>query len=106
MALIVTPQQLSRRADLYHQLGSTLAAGIPIIQALEIVSHTRGARELRKPVQQLIRQLQQGSTFAEALLSLGRWLPEFDVALLSAGEQSGRLDTSFQLLADYYGERA
>src|SRR5215510_1659653 len=102
MALIVTPRQLARRADLYHQLGSTVAAGIPLIQALEIVSGTRGAHGLQKPLQQLICQLQQGSTFAEALLSLGKWLPAFDVALLSAGEKSGRLDTCFRLLADYY----
>src|SRR6185436_17213582 len=44
--------------------------------------------------------------FSEALLSLGRWLPDFDVALLSAGEKSGRLDACFRLLSDYYSERA
>src|SRR5262245_46783216 len=106
MSLIVTPGQLSRRAELYHQLGSTIAAGIPIIQALEIVSDTRGARTLQKPLQHLIVQLQQGATFSEALRSLGQWLPDFDVALLSAGEKSGRLDACFRLLSDYYSERA
>ncbi|MCI0533730.1 MAG: type II secretion system F family protein [Verrucomicrobiales bacterium] len=106
MSLIVSPRQLTRRAELYHQLGSTVAAGIPLIQALEIISNTPGARALRKPLRQLIVQLHQGSTFSEALLALGRWLPEFDVALLSAGEKSGRLDACFRLLADYYGERA
>jgi len=106
MPLIVTPRQLARRAELYHQLGSTIAAGIPLIQALEIVADTPGARSLRGSLRQLISHLQQGSTFAEALLSLGRWLPQFDVALLSAGEKSGRLDASFRLLADYYSERA
>lgn len=106
MSLIVTPRQLAHRAELYHQLGSTVAAGIPLIQALEIVANTPGARALRKPLQHLILQLQQGSTFAEALLSLGKWLPDFDIALLSAGEKSGRLDTCFRLLADYYSERA
>jgi type II secretory pathway component PulF len=34
------------------------------------------------------------------------WLPEFDIALLSVGEESGRLDASFKLLADYYAIRA
>jgi type II secretory pathway component PulF len=33
-------------------------------------------------------------------------LPEFDIALLQAGEQSGRLDACFRLLADYYADRA
>jgi type II secretory pathway component PulF len=34
------------------------------------------------------------------------WLPDFDTALLSVGEQSGRLDQSFRLLASYYDSRA
>src|SRR5207245_10047520 len=34
------------------------------------------------------------------------WLPEFDIALLQAGEHSGRLDACFRLLADYYNDRA
>jgi type IV pilus assembly protein PilC len=33
-------------------------------------------------------------------------LPAFDIALLQAGEQSGRLEACFRLLADYYRDRA
>ena len=33
-------------------------------------------------------------------------MPSFDIALVEAGEQSGRLDTIFKLLAGYYTERA
>ena len=36
----------------------------------------------------------------------GHWLPAFDIALLEAGEHSGRLDACFRLLADYYTDRA
>ncbi len=34
------------------------------------------------------------------------WMPEFDVALLAAGEASGRLDAAFKLLGRYYASRA
>ncbi len=34
------------------------------------------------------------------------WLPAFDLALIEAGEHSGRLDACFRLLADYYNDRA
>src|SRR5205807_200468 len=37
---------------------------------------------------------------------IGQWLPAFDIALLQAGEQSGRLEACFRLLADYYTDRA
>ena len=38
--------------------------------------------------------------------SLGRWMPSFDIALIQAGEHSGRLDAVCKLLAGYYEERA
>ena len=35
MPLIVTPGQLSRRADFYHQLAQLTSAGLGLVQALE-----------------------------------------------------------------------
>jgi len=40
------------------------------------------------------------------LQQLDAWLPEFDIALIEAGERSGRLDACFRLLADYYNDQA
>ena len=37
--MIITPGQLTRRANFYFQLASLLSAGVPVIQALEM---TRG----------------------------------------------------------------
>jgi type II secretory pathway component PulF len=37
---------------------------------------------------------------------IGKWVPSFDLALIDAGERSGRLDACFALLAVYYRERA
>jgi type IV pilus assembly protein PilC len=37
---------------------------------------------------------------------MGTWLPAFDIALVNAGDRSGRLDSCFKLLAGYYEERA
>ena len=106
MAFIVTPGQLSRQAELYHQLGALLSAGMTLIQALEQLRNSPPSRAQTRPLQSLINDLQQGMTFGEAVARLPGWLPSFDVALLAAGEQSGRLDASFRLLAGYYGDRA
>jgi type II secretory pathway component PulF len=54
----------------------------------------------------LCRELSEGFTFTESLQRLGSWLPAFDIALLHAGEQSGRLDACLRLLANYYEDRA
>jgi len=64
------------------------------------------ARSYARPLGNLLRQLTEGFTLTESLQRLGSWLPAFDIALLNAGEQSGRLDACFRLLADYYEDRA
>ena len=105
MPLIVTPRQFTQRAELYHQLDQFTSAGIPIIRALEQIKRSPPARSFRAPLQRLLDELAKGATLAESLQSLD-WLPAFDLALIGAGEQSGRLDASFRLLADYYNDRA
>jgi len=104
--VIVTPGQLNRRAELYHQLGSMISAGVPLMKALEMAGASPSLRASRKTFLELIQHLQSGLTFSESMTRTQGWLPEFDIALLSVGEGSGRLDTSFKLLANYYATRA
>jgi type II secretory pathway component PulF len=107
MALILTPAQFSKRATLYQQLASLTAAGLGLISALQQLERTPPAHSYRQPIGQVLRELAGGSTLSESLRRLdSRWLPEFDIALIQAGEQSGRLDACFRLLADYYADRA
>ena len=105
MPFIVTPRQLDQRAELFHQLAQLTSAGIGIIAALEQIKRGPPSRSYREPLQRLLDELARGATVAEALHRLG-WLPAFDLALIEAGERSGRIDACFHLLADYYNERA
>lgn len=103
--MIITPGQLTRRANFYFQLASLLSAGVPIIQALEMTrGKSRGTYAWNIGV--IINALQQGATFGDSVNATGDWLPLFDRALLEAGEKSGRLDAGFKTLGDYYTERA
>jgi type IV pilus assembly protein PilC len=106
MSFIVTPGQFTQRAEFYHQLAQLTSAGIGILSALEQIKRNPPARSFREPIQRLLDELAKGRTFAESLRHLGAWLPEFDIALIDAGERSGRLDICFRLLADYYNDRA
>jgi type IV pilus assembly protein PilC len=106
MPLIITPGQLSRRADFYHQLGQLTGAGLGLVQALEQLKRHPPARSYREPIARLLQQIASGCTLTDALQRSGHWLPAFDIALLQAGEHSGRLDACFRLLADYYTDRA
>ncbi len=104
--MIVTPGQLSRRADFYHQLGQLSGAGVGLIQALEQLRRNPPSRSYREPIGRMLQEIAGGCTFTDAVRSRGQWLPAFDIAFLEAGEHSGRLDTCFRLLADYYTDRA
>jgi len=104
--MIFTPGQLNRRAELYHQLGSMITAGIPLIQALQMGADNHSLRASRKTILAIIEHLRNGLTFSDSMARVQGWMPDFDIALLSAGEHSGRLDNSFKLLATYYETRA
>ena len=106
MSFIVTPRQFTQRAEFYHQLAQLTSAGIGILSALEQIKRNPPSRSYREPLQRLLDELAKGHAFAESLRRLGAWLPEFDIALIDAGERSGRLDICFRLLADYYNDRA
>jgi type II secretory pathway component PulF len=103
--VITTPRQLDQRAELFHQLAQLTSAGIGIIAALEQIKRGPPSRSYREPLQQLLDELARGATVADALHRLG-WLPAFDLALIEAGERSGRMDACFRLLAQYYNDRA
>ncbi|MBI5774864.1 MAG: type II secretion system F family protein [Verrucomicrobia bacterium] len=97
-----TPGQLKLRGELYHQFSQMVRAGVPLMGAVAMAQAQPPAKSFRAPLTQLLAELQQGRGFAESLRQLGPWMPAFDVALIDAGEQSGRLDQCFQLLAGYY----
>jgi type II secretory pathway component PulF len=106
MALIVTPRVLAQRAELYQQLASLLSAGVGMLQALELLHRNPPARSFREPLAQTRSRIQEGHTFAESLARQGAWIPPFDLALIQAGEKSGRLAECCRLLSTYYEERA
>jgi type II secretory pathway component PulF len=106
MALLITPGQLTSRSDLFHQLGQVTASGIGLISALQMLQRNPPHASLRAPIGRLLAQLERGDSFGESLDGSGRWLSSFDIALLQAGEKSGRLPDCFRVLATYYTQRA
>ena len=104
--MILTPGHLTQRSEFYHQVGRLVAAGLGLIPALEQLRRNPPGRSYHAPIGRVLVELAHGSTLSEALAATSWWLPKFDTTLIDAGERSGRLDQSFRLLADYYGERA
>src|SRR6185503_448713 len=106
MRLLITPGQLTSRSSLFHQLAQVTASGIGLISALEILQRNPPRPSMRASIARLLRQLEEGRSFGDSLEHSGGWLSAFDIALLQAGEKSGRLPDCFRLLSNDYGERA
>src|SRR6185437_13727793 len=106
MPFIVTPRELNRRADFYHQLQQFTSAGLGIVRSLEQLKRNAPSGAYRHAIDALMLQVERGQPFAASMRAIPGWLPDFDMTLIEAGEQSGRLDGCFRMLADYYTERA
>src|SRR5436190_5069544 len=106
MALLVLLGQFACRSEFYHQLRQLTGAGLGVIAALEQLKRNPPARSYREPIRRTLDGVASGYTLTESFMRAGQWLPEFDLAVIHAGEQSGRLDACFHLLADYYQARA
>src|SRR4051794_21358413 len=104
--MVQTPGQLAKRGEFYHQLGQLTAAGIGLLKGIEIQRRSPPAQSYKRPLSIVLGHLGQGSSFSESIRHTGSWMPEFDQALLDAGERSGRLPACFQMLAEHYAERS
>ena len=84
-----------------HNLGTLLAAGMPILRALSMVEDVISNRSIREAVARGRDRVEQGATLTDAL---GRSdiLPPLVMRMLSVGEVSGRLDESLERVATFY----
>jgi type II secretory pathway component PulF len=105
MASPHTIKALDQRANLYHQIGTSLAAGIPLAESLQFLVDQAPGTD-RVSLAATAERLRKGSSLTEALSRSGGPQPAFDIALLAAAEQSGHLDAACKRLGDHYAERA
>jgi len=105
MASMHTIRGLEQRANLYHQVGTSLGAGIPLAETFQFLVEQSSATD-RAALAASVERLRKGSSLTEALRQSSELQPEFDIALLAAAEHSGHLDAACRRLGEHYAERA
>lgn len=106
MAFLLNAGSSAQQSEFYHQLGTMCEAGLSLPQSLETLDRSKGFRAYQKRLKGWREAIGRGETFAEAVSHSRGEVPDFDLALLHAGENSGRLDVCFRLLSKYYSGRA
>jgi type IV pilus assembly protein PilC len=84
-------------------LGTLLASGVPILDALEIVAKTAGNVVIEEAVMYARQRIAEGKNMAQPLLET-RVFPSMVVQMVGVGEQTGALDAMLNKIADFYEE--
>ena len=84
-----------------RQLATMLAAGIPLVQAFEIVGNGHENAAMQKLILSIKGDVEGGSALAEALAKHPLYFDDLFVNLVEAGEQAGALETLLDKVATY-----
>src|SRR6056297_182227 len=112
----LVPTQIRRQSTLFQkrskittadisvfsrQLATMLQAGIPLVQAFDIVANGHENPSMQKLLSAIKVDLESGTTLAEALAKHPLYFDKLFVNLVNSGEQSGALETLLDKIATY-----
>jgi type IV pilus assembly protein PilC len=84
-----------------RQLATMLAAGIPLVQAFEIVGNGHENAAMQKLILGIKADVEGGSSLAEALSKQPLYFDDLFVNLVESGEQAGALESLLEKIATY-----
>lgn len=96
-------QQKSAIARFARTLGTLLASGVAILDALEITAKTAGNRVVQDAILAARKSIGGGETISAPLKTM-KIFPPMVVQMISVGEATGGLDEMLNKIADFYDE--
>jgi type IV pilus assembly protein PilC len=84
-------------------LGTLIASGVPILQALNIVRDTAGNAVVAKAVNQIHDSVKEGERIVSPLEASGVF-PPMVVSMIDVGEETGALPDMLMKVADIYDD--
>jgi len=90
-------------AKFTRTMGTMLASGVAILEALDIVAKTAGNRTVEKAIYDVRSGIAEGRTMADPLGESGVF-PPMVCQMIGVGESTGALDSMLEKIADFYDE--
>lgn len=84
-------------------LASLVRSGVPILEVLQIVSQTVGNVVMEKAIKESAVDIERGESMASALAKHPIF-PSMIVRMVTAGEQTGRIDNMLERISDFLDE--
>ena len=87
---------------LCSQLSIELRAGLPLVSSLRLVAENEEDKQLKRILTEVADDVHAGNHLADAFAARGPGLPRTFIETVRAGEESGKLDETFEKLQKYY----
>lgn len=84
-----------------RQLATMMKAGVPLVQAFEIVAEGLDNPSMREVVLGIKGEVESGNSFAGSLTKYPQYFDDLFVSLVASGEQSGTLELMLDRVAIY-----
>lgn len=88
-------------AKFTRTLGTMIASGVPLLDALEIVSRAANNTVIEEAIMFTREKVSEGSSMSEPLAQT-KVFPGMVVQMIGVGESTGAMDTMLQKIADFY----
>ena len=85
-----------------RQLASLLSAGITVVRALDMLYQQVESKKAKKCIGDVYEAVQSGRSLSEAFKEQKGVVPNIFISMISAGEESGRLDEVMERLAEHF----
>ncbi|MBA2882826.1 type IV pilus assembly protein PilC [Desulfosalsimonas propionicica] len=90
-------------AKFTRTMGTMLASGVGILEALDIVAKTAGNKSIETAVYKVRTGIAEGQTIADPLSETGVF-PPMVCQMIAVGESTGAIDAMMEKIADFYEE--
>ena len=84
-----------------RQIATMLTAGVPLVQSIEMIGKGHEKEQMRELMANIKNELSAGRPLTECLRQHPRYFDDLYCDLVSAGEQSGALDSIYGRIATY-----
>ncbi|WP_291522579.1 type II secretion system F family protein [Acidithiobacillus sp.] len=84
-----------------RQLSTMINAGVPIVQAFELLISATSGAGMKKLLKGILKHLKEGESLSQSMAHFPKYFDRLFVSLIAAGEQGGILDTILLRLAEY-----
>lgn len=89
-----------------RQLSTMIAAGIPIIQALDMLQSKADNKRSKDIFRNIFENVQKGNSLSDSMVAQRGAFPELLTNMVKAGELGGTLDQSLARMSDHYEKEA